>query len=247
VFEDVSFAYAVRTETLKNISFEAKPGQVVAIVGPTGAGKSTLVSLLPRFYGASAGRILIDGQDIRKITLKSLRNQFGIVLQEPLLFSGTVAENIRYGRLEATEDEIIESAKAANAHNFIKQLPNKYETVLGEKGKALSGGERQRISVARAFLKNAPILILDEPTSSIDSKTEAVVLDALDHLMVGRTTFLIAHRLATVRNADFILVMDHGHIVEQGTPEKLLLVDGLYRQLYDIQMARGGEPQAQRV
>jgi ABC-type multidrug transport system fused ATPase/permease subunit len=247
VFEDVSFAYAGRTETLKNISFEVKPGQVVAIVGPTGAGKSTLVSLLPRFYGASAGRILIDGQDIRKIALKSLRNQFGIVLQEPLLFSGTVAENIRYGRLEATEDEIIESAKAANAHNFIMRLPDGYETVLGEKGKALAGGERQRISVARAFLKNAPILMLDEPTSSIDSKTEDMVLDALDQLMVGRTTFLIAHRLATVRNADFVLVVNYGQIVEQGTQEELLRADGLYRELYDIQMARGRKPRAQHV
>jgi ATP-binding cassette subfamily B protein len=246
-FEDVSFAYAGRKDTLKNITFEAQPGQVVAVVGPTGAGKSTLVSLLPRFYEPTSGWVRIDGHDVRTITLKSLRNQFGIVLQEPLLFSGTVADNIRYGRPEAPEQEIIDAAKAANAHDFIMRLPKQYETVLGEKGKALSGGERQRISVARAFLKNAPILILDEPTSSIDSKTEAVVLDALDHLMVGRTTFLIAHRLATVRNASFILVLDHGQIVEQGTPEELLRAAGLYRQLYDIQMARGRRQQTQPV
>ncbi len=235
-YQDVQFSYSGRAETLKDISFEARPGQVVGIVGPTGAGKSTLVSLLPRFYDPRRGRILLDGADTRGLTLKSLRQQISIVLQEPLLFSGTLAENIRYGRLEATRDEVIEAAKAANAHDFIQRLPQQYDTVLGERGAAISGGERQRIAVARAFLKNAPILILDEPTSSVDSKTEAVILDALDRLMLGRTTFMIAHRLSTLRRADLILVLNQGRLVEQGTEETLLAMGGLYKQLYDAQM-----------
>lgn len=235
-YENVNFSYAGRTNTLKNINFEAKPGQVIGIVGPTGAGKSTLVSLLPRFYEPKQGRVLIDGVDIRELTLKSLREQISIVLQEPLLFSGTIAENIRYGRLEATQDEIIAAARAANAHDFIMRLPQKYETVLGERGAAISGGERQRISVARAFLKNAPILILDEPTSSVDSKTEAVILEALDRLMVGRTTFMIAHRLSTLHQADQILVVNNGQLIEQGTQEELLAMGGLYKQLHSAQV-----------
>jgi ATP-binding cassette, subfamily B, bacterial len=236
VYQNIQFSYSGRTDTLKDISFEVKPGQVVGIVGPTGAGKSTLVSLLPRFYDPKQGLILLDGQDIRKVTLKSLRQQISIVLQEPLLFSGSIDENIRYGRLEATEDEIIEAAKAANAHDFIMRLPQKYKTALGERGAAISGGERQRIAVARAFLKNAPILILDEPTSSVDSKTEAVILEALDRLMVGRTTFMIAHRLSTLHRADLILVLNNGLLVEQGTLEELLLKNGIYKQLYDAQV-----------
>jgi ABC-type multidrug transport system fused ATPase/permease subunit len=235
-YDKVHFTYAGRKDTLKDISFEAKPGQVIGIVGPTGAGKSTLVSLLPRFYDPKQGSIRLDGEDIRNITLKSLRQQISIVLQEPLLFSGTIAENIRYGRLEATQEEIIEAAKAANAHDFIMRLPQQYQTMLGERGAAISGGERQRISVARAFLKNAPILILDEPTSSVDSKTEAVILEALDRLMVGRTTFMIAHRLSTLHNADLILVMNNGQLVESGTQEELLLKGGLYKQLHDAQI-----------
>src|SRR5262245_37997447 len=216
-FERVQFHYRGRVDTLKDISFDAEAGKVIAVVGPTGAGKTTLVSLIPRFYDRQQGRILIDGVDIQTLTLRSLRQQISIVLQEPLLFSGTIAENIRYGRLEASPEEIMEAARAANAHDFILRLPKAYETELGERGVQLSGGERQRIAVARAFLKDAPILILDEPTSSIDSKTEAVILDALDRLMVGRTTFLIAHRLSTIRRADQILVLDQGRLVEQGT------------------------------
>lgn len=236
-YENVDFSYSGRTDTLRDISFEAKAGQIIGIVGPTGAGKSTLVSLLPRFYDPLKGRILLDGVDIRELTLKSLRRQISIVLQEPLLFSGSIAENIRYGRLDASADEIMAAARAANAHDFIMRLPQQYDTMLGERGAAISGGERQRISVARAFLKNAPILVLDEPTSSVDSKTEAVILEALERLMVGRTTFMIAHRLSTLQSADQILVLNQGRLVEQGTQEQLLSLGGLYRQLHDAQMA----------
>ncbi len=234
-FEDVNFSYTKRVDTLRNIAFHASPGEVIAVVGPTGAGKTTLISLIPRFYAPTSGRITIDGTDITRLTLKSLREQISIVLQEPLLFSGSIFDNIRYGRLDATEAEIIEAARGANAHEFILRLPDGYKTLIGERGVQLSGGERQRIAVARAFLKNAPILILDEPTSSIDSKTEAVILDALDRLMIGRTTFMIAHRLSTVRRADKILVLDQGRMVEQGPHDELMSKRGLYRQLHDIQ------------
>ncbi len=234
-FEGVYFSYQGRVETLKDISFEAQAGERIAIVGPTGAGKSTLTSLLPRFYDPQRGRILLDGMDIRDLTLKSLREQIGTVMQDPLLFSGTIADNIRYGRLEASMEDIVEAAKAANAHDFIEALPDKYETKLGEGGKQLSGGERQRLSIARAFLKDAPILILDEPTSAIDSKTEAVILESLERLMLGRTTFMIAHRLSTIRNADLILVINHGKLVERGTHDDLLRRGGLYQQLYRAQ------------
>jgi ATP-binding cassette subfamily B protein/subfamily B ATP-binding cassette protein MsbA len=234
-FQHVRFSYTGRVDTLKDISFEAKPGHIVAIVGPTGAGKSTLVSLLPRFYDPQGGRILLDGRDIRSIRLKSLRDQISVVLQEPLLFSGCIRDNIRYGRLEASMDEVIAAAQGANAHDFIMNLPDQYETQIGERGVQLSGGERQRIAVARAFLRDSPILILDEPTSSIDSKTEAVILDALTRLMAGRTTFMIAHRLSTVRDAQLILVTHHGEIVERGTHDELIATNGLYRQLYDMQ------------
>jgi len=237
-FENVSFHYQGRRDTLQNIAFEALPGQTIAIVGPTGAGKSTIVSLVPRFYDPQEGRILIDDVEIKQLTLKSLRQQISIVLQEPLLFSSTIADNIAYGRLDATMDEIVTAAKAANAHEFIMALPQQYDTLLGERGAQLSGGERQRIAVARAFLKDAPILILDEPTSSIDSRTEAVILDALERLMVGRTTFLVAHRLSTLRNVSTILVLNQGRLMERGTHDELLALGGLYRQLHDVQMRR---------
>jgi ATP-binding cassette subfamily B protein len=247
-FDHVHFAYSGRQRTLEDISFEGRAGEVLAVVGPTGAGKSTLVSLIPRLYEAQSGRILIDGIDINDMTLRSLREQVSLVLQEPILFSADIEQNIRYGRLDASMQEIKEAAAAADAHEFIMALPKKYRTQLGDRGVKLSGGERQRICIARAFLKDAPILILDEPTSSVDSKTETAILDALERLMVGRTTFLIAHRLSTVRRADRILALDHGRLVEQGTEKELLGRDGLYRALYRAQMGQvaGGNGKQQR-
>ena len=220
--DGVGFGYERRPGVLKDVSLHVPPGRAVAIVGPTGAGKSTLVSLLPRFYDASEGNVRIDGHDVRDLKLADLRNQFSIVLQDPLLFSGTIATNIKYGKPNASEEEVIDAAKAANAHDFISAFPDGYNTLLGEGGAKTSGGERQRIAVARAFLRDAPILILDEPTSSIDSRTESVILDALDRLIQGRTTILIAHRLSTIRSVDEILVMDDGTIVQQGTHEELV-------------------------
>ena len=237
-FEGVGFAYPGRGVTLQDVSFEVPAGSRVAIVGPTGAGKTTLVSLLVRFYDPKSGRITVDGVDTKRLSLRSLRAQLAVVLQEPMLFSGTIAENIRYGKLGATEEEVVAAARAANAHDFVSLLPDGYHTVLGERGARLSGGERQRICIARAFVKDAPILILDEPTSSIDSKTENVILDALDDLMLGRTSFMIAHRLSTVRDADLILAVDHGRIVEQGTHEELSEAGGLYAQLRRAQEQR---------
>ena len=245
-FEGVYFRYSQRNKTLRNISFEAQAGEVIGIVGPTGAGKSTLVSLIPRFYDPLKGRVLLDGRDLRDIKVRSLRDQISIVLQEPLLFSGTIADNIHYGRLNASRDEIIEAAKAANAHEFISGLPDQYETVIGERGAQLSGGERQRICIARAFLRDAPILILDEPTSAVDSRTEAVILEALERLMKGRTAFMIAHRLSTLRNTDKILVINDGELVEQGTHDELMALNGLYSRFYRIQNGQAnGQRQAQ--
>jgi ATP-binding cassette subfamily B protein len=215
-------------------------------VGPTGAGKSTLMSLLPRLYDPQYGRVIIDGHDVRDLTLESLRAQFSIVLQEPLLFSGTIAENIGYGRPGCSQADIEESARAANAHDFIHKLPQKYQTPLGERGAKISGGERQRIAVARAFLRDAPILILDEPTSSIDSRTEAVILEALERLMQGRTTIMIAHRLSTIRSVDRILVLNDGELVEQGTHKSLVARHGLYRQLWQAQTRHRQRVQAAR-
>jgi ATP-binding cassette subfamily B protein len=238
VFNGVGFDYPGRRDTLRDISFSVPAGMRIAVVGPTGAGKTTLMSLLIRFYDPQEGSITVDGVDTRRFSLRALRSQFAVVLQEPLLFSGTIAENIRYGRLEATQDDIVAAAQSANAHEFISCLPAGYGTLLGERGAHLSGGERQRICIARAFVKDAPILILDEPTSSIDSKTENVILDALDELMEARTSFMIAHRLSTVRDADLVIVLNHGRIVQQGTHDDLLARDGLYRQLHEAQQRR---------
>jgi ABC-type multidrug transport system fused ATPase/permease subunit len=238
-FEDVSFSYQGRRGTLKHVSFDAPPGSRVAIVGPTGAGKSTLLSLLPRFYDVDAGRVLLDGRDIRDLKLDRLRAQISVVHQEPLLFSSTLRENIRYGWLDATDQQIEDAARAANAHDFIEALPKGYNTLLGERGARLSGGERQRVAVARAFLRNAPVLVLDEPTSAIDSRTEAVILAALERLMEGRTTFMVAHRLSTVIAADLILVVNGGEVAEQGTHEQLLARGGLYAELYELQTGDG--------
>jgi ATP-binding cassette subfamily B protein len=234
-FDNVCFTYPGRDHTLSNISFRVAPGQSIAIVGATGAGKSTLVSLLPRFYDPSAGAVLLDGTDVRDLTLGSLRSQMSIVLQEPLLFTGSIRDNICYGRPDASRAEVIAAAEAANVHDFVRRLPKRYGTRLGERGAMLSGGERQRLCIARAFLRDAPILILDEPTSSIDSRTEAVILEALERLMEGRTTFVIAHRLSTIRNVDKILVLDDGALVEHGTHAELYERDGMYRALCDAQ------------
>jgi len=216
---------------------------VVALVGPSGAGKSTLVNLIPRFYDVGDGRILIDNCDIRQVTVKSLRQQIGIVPQETILFSDTVIENIRYGRLEATQAEIEAAAQAANAHDFItNDLSDGYQTMVGERGVKLSGGQRQRVSIARAILKDPRILILDEATSSLDSESESLVQEALERLMNGRTSFVIAHRLSTVINADWVLVLDQGRVVEQGTHSQLLQnPDGLYYRLYQMQFSTNGD------
>ena len=235
VFEHVGFGYDQDKPVLHDIELSARPGEVVAIVGPTGAGKTTATSLIARFYEPTSGRVTLDGYDLRELTIKTLRDHIALVLQEPVLFSGSIRDNIAYGRPDAAMEEIEAAARAANAHDFITALPKGYETEAGERGVRLSGGERQRISIARAFLKNAPVLILDEPTSSVDSRTEEVILDALDRLMIGRTTFIIAHRLSTIRHADQIVVMDKGRIVEQGTHESLLQQNGLYAHLLKVQ------------
>jgi ATP-binding cassette, subfamily B, bacterial len=244
-FDDVSFSYKGRQGTIRNLSFKCEGGTRVAVVGPTGAGKTTLMNLLVRFYDPAEGAIRIDGHDLKDLTFSSLRGQFSLVMQNPMLFSGSIADNIRYGRLDATMDQIVSAAKAANCHEFVSAFPAGYETELGEGGAQLSGGERQRICVARAVIRDAPILILDEPTSSIDSKTEAVILDALDVLMRGRTSFMIAHRLSTIRDADLILVLNHGELVEQGTHEELLAQEGLYFQLYEAQTGRAARIEAE--
>ncbi|WP_420596345.1 ABC transporter ATP-binding protein [Deinococcus sp.] len=247
-FQNVSFRYAsdpveghVEAEPdtgapiLSGINLDALPGQTVALVGPSGAGKSTLVSLLPRFYDVSGGSLCVDGVDVRQATLEDLRAQVGLVPQETLLFSGSVAENILYGRQDATEAEVQDAARAANAEEFILNLPQGYETAVGERGVKLSGGQRQRVAIARAILKNPRILILDEATSALDNESEALVQDALEKLMVGRTTFVIAHRLSTIRRADVIVVMDDGQIVQRGTHAELIAQGGLYKDLYDLQ------------
>jgi len=240
-YEDVKFKYEDQW-VLKNFSLAARKGQIIALVGPSGAGKTTVVNLLPRFYEVTEGKISIDGIDIRKATLKSLRRQIGIVSQETFLFNDTVENNIKYGSPEKTHEQVVEAAKAANAHDFIEKFPAGYDTAIGERGVRLSGGERQRIAIARALLKNPPILLLDEATSSLDTESEREVQKALDNLMKNRTTIAIAHRLSTIRNADRIIVISDGRIVEQGTHDELITRSGLYRKLYEMQFLINEHP-----
>ncbi|QJW47599.1 lipid A export permease/ATP-binding protein MsbA [bacterium BFN5] len=237
-FDDITFEYKPGEPVLSHVSLTAKSGQMVAIVGPSGAGKTTIANLIPRFYEPTQGHIRIDGIDIKTVTLDSLRKQIGIVPQETVLFNGTVYENILYGDLDATHDEVIAAAQAANAHKFIMAMPDGYETQIGERGSKLSGGQRQRIAIARAILKNPRVLILDEATSALDTESEKLVQEALDKLMISRTSFVIAHRLSTVIRADLILVMERGKIVERGTHAELLAMGGLYSKLHEVQFSK---------
>jgi len=237
-FEHVSFGYTPDRLILKDVSFTIEPGQIAAFVGPTGAGKTTIISLIPRFYEIVSGTIRIDGEDVRSLKLKSLRRQLGFVLQETLLFRAPIWQNIAYGRPTAAREEIIEAAKLANAHDFIEQLPEGYDTMVGERGVTISGGQRQRVGIARAVIRNAPILILDEPTSGLDAVSEAIVFDALHRLMAGRTCIVITHRLPAIREANIIFVLKNGSIVERGTHDELLANLGLYKELYETQFSK---------
>ena len=238
-FEHVAFSYHPDAPVLKDVTFSIAPGQFLGVVGVTGGGKSTIVSLIPRFYDPTAGRILIDGADVRDYKVKGLRDQIGFVLQDTVLFRGTIRENIAYGRPDATETEIVESAKLANAHEFIDKMPQGYDTPVGERGLTLSGGQRQRIGIARALIRDSPILILDEPTAALDSESEKLVMDGLERLMKGRTVITIAHRLSTIRDAHKIIVLKDGVVAEQGTHAELLALDGVYAGLHRVQS--GGE------
>jgi ATP-binding cassette subfamily B multidrug efflux pump len=236
-FEQVCFKYSgEKAAALEDVDLHVEPNQLIALIGPTGSGKTSLVNLIPRFYDTTQGVVRVDGQDVRSVDLVSLRRQIGIVLQTSLLFSASLRENIAYGRPEAGLDEVIAAAKAAQADDFIQEMPEGYDTVVGERGVTLSGGQRQRVAIARALLMDPRILILDDSTSSVDTQTERLIQQALDNLMVGRTTFVIAHRLSTVRRADLILVMDGGRIVERGSNAELLAQDGLYREIYELQL-----------
>lgn len=235
-FEHVGFAYVGGIKILEDVNFYAKPGQKVALIGPTGSGKSTVTNLLPRFYDATEGRVLLDGHDVRDLKLNDLRRHIGIVLQDPFLFSQSISENIAYGRPNASMEEIVAAAKAAHAHEFILNMEDGYDTRVGERGVTLSGGQKQRVAIARALLNDPRILILDDSTSSVDTETEHLIQQALATLMEGRTTFIIAQRLLTLKNADYILVLDHGRIVERGQHDSLLAQNGLYREIYDLQL-----------
>ena len=246
-FEGVSFAYDPGVPVLSDVDFAAAPGETIALVGPSGAGKTTLMSLIPRFYDPQGGRVLLDGHDVRSVTLRSLRRQVALVSQEVHLFSASIRENIRYGRLEATDAEVEDAARAANAHDFIRSLRGGYDAAVGERGVRLSGGQRQRVAIARALLRRAPLLLLDEATSSLDAANEQAVQEALDRLMAGRTTFVIAHRLSTVQNADRILVLEKGRLVETGTHADLMARGGLYRDLAALQLGEQlGEEEVER-
>jgi ATP-binding cassette subfamily B protein len=245
-YEHVTFGYEPGHPVLSDVSLEASPGDVVAIVGPTGAGKTTLMNMLVRFYDPWTGRITLDGRDLRDYRHRSLRRQIALVLQDPFILPATISENIAYGRPDAAMDEIVAAATAANAHHFITSLPGGYDAEVGERGATLSGGEKQRLSIARAFLKDAPILILDEPTSALDARTEALLLEALERLMRGRVTFMIAHRFSTIRGATQILVFDHGRLVERGTQEQLLEEGGLFASLYQ-QQTQDDRPPSERA
>ncbi|NCA89215.1 MAG: ABC transporter ATP-binding protein [Gammaproteobacteria bacterium] len=234
-FDHVAFGYAKEAPVLTDVCFTIKPGQVVGVVGPTGSGKSTVVSLLPRFYDPTAGRVLIDGIDISTCTLRSVRSQIGFVLQETVLFRGTIRENIAYGRPGASDEEVVAAAKLANAHEFIARMPYGYDSPVGERGDTLSGGQRQRIGIARAVIRNSPIMILDEPTAALDTESEQLVIEGLQRLMKGRTVIMIAHRLSTIRDADKIIVLKDGVVAEEGTNDELIALGGVYAELHRIQ------------
>ncbi len=242
-FRNVWFSYEPGEPVLKDISFTSPAGTVTALVGPSGGGKSTVVSLIPRFYDPERGAILLDGHDLKDIKLSSLRRQIGMVLQDTYLFSGTLRENIMYGAPEASEDELLEAAIAANCHDFIMEMPHKYDTEIGERGTRLSGGQRQRIAIARAILRNPKVLILDEATSALDTESERLIQEALDNLMQNRTTFAIAHRLSTILNADQILVIEDGLVGQAGRHEELLEEGGTYKRLYEMQFSKALEGQ----